>query len=105
MISYCAGVASSPDPDDPDAVARAVESAKAEARVVDERLDPYSGRYRPREGRTEVLANVLRNEQQVEQIIRARTWALVNERCEAEAKALSAEEALERWRQERAGKA
>ncbi|KAF3000169.1 hypothetical protein E8E13_006005 [Curvularia kusanoi] len=44
VLDYCAGVATSPDPDDPDSVLRQVEDAKARERVVDERLDPYSGR-------------------------------------------------------------
>lgn len=50
-------------------------------RVVDERLDPYSGRFFPRESRTEVLARVVRNERMVENIVRERTWRIVKEKC------------------------
>ena len=49
--------------------------------MVDERLDPYSGRFFPRESRTEVLAQVIRNERMVENIVRERSWRVVRERC------------------------
>lgn len=49
--------------------------------MVDERLDPYSGRFFPRESRTEVLAQVIRNERVVENIVRERSWRVVRERC------------------------
>ncbi|KAF2145611.1 uncharacterized protein K452DRAFT_221132 [Aplosporella prunicola CBS 121167] len=97
VINYCASVATSPDPDDPDAILREVESARARERIVDERLDPYSGRYFPREVRTEMLANTMRNERSVESIIRSRTWSLVGERC-GEEMGKSADEALDQWR-------
>lgn len=96
VLNYCAGVATSPDPDDPDSVLLQVESARARGRVVDERLDPYSGRYFPRESRTEVLANLIRNERSIENIIRSRTWALVGEQCTDPA--MTANEALDEWR-------
>ncbi|KAL8950309.1 MAG: hypothetical protein Q9222_003653 [Ikaeria aurantiellina] len=94
VLNYCAGVAL--DPEDPDLVSRQVESAKERERVVDERLDPYSGRFFPREARTESLANLIRNERGVEGIIRIRSWGLVNERCGDTA--VGWEEALNRWR-------
>lgn len=75
------------------------ESAKERERVVDERLDPYSGRFFPREARTEVLAGVVRNERMVEGIVRGRTWGLVRERCGGGEEGW--EEALDRWRRER----
>lgn len=96
VLNYCAGVATSPDPDDPDSVLLQVESARARGRVVDERLDPYSGRYFPRESRTEMLANLIRNERSIENIIRSRTWALVGEQCTDSA--MTANEALNEWR-------
>ncbi|KAK8240395.1 caffeine-induced death protein Cid2 [Phyllosticta capitalensis] len=98
VINYCVSVATSPDPDDPDAILREVESAKARETIVDERLDPYSSRYFPREARTEMLANVLRNERGVENIIRTRTWQLVSERCGDESKGF--EEAFDEWRKQ-----
>ncbi len=96
VLNYCAGVVTSPDPDDPDLVLRQVESARDRERIVNERLDPYSSRFFPREARTESLANVIRNERGVENIIRARTWALVGERCGESS--IGWEEALNRWR-------
>jgi hypothetical protein len=96
VLNYCAGVATSPDPNDPEHVLREVEDARARERVVDERLDPYSGRYFPRDTRTESLAALIRNERSVESIIRSRTWGLVGERCDNEG--VDAENALDDWR-------
>ena len=96
VLNYCAGVATSPDPDDPDHVLRQVEDARARERVVNERLDPYSARYFPRDTRTESLAALMRNERGVENIIRSRTWGIVGERCENEGMAW--EQALDEWR-------
>ncbi|KAL4881573.1 caffeine-induced death protein 2 [Aspergillus karnatakaensis] len=97
VLAYCAGVATSPDPDDPDLILRQTESAKDRERVVDERLDPYSARFFPREARTESLANLVRNQRTVEEIIRSRTWGLVSERCGGAAGGW--EEALDSWRE------
>lgn len=74
-------MAISPDPGDPEAMIRQVEDAKSKERVIDDRLDPYSSRYFPREARTEKLASIIRQERGVENIVRARTWGLVGERC------------------------
>lgn len=87
------------NPADPDLVLKEVESAKERERVVDERLDPYSGRFFPREARTETLANLIRNERSVEGIIRSRTWSLVNDRCGDAG--VGWEEALNLWRADR----
>ncbi|KAI7505584.1 hypothetical protein KC367_g473 [Hortaea werneckii] len=96
LLNYCAGVATSPDPDDPDHLLRQSEDLKARERLVDERLDPYSARYFPQEARTEALANLIRNERMVESIIRNRTWASVGERCENVEG--DYEKALDAWR-------
>jgi hypothetical protein len=96
VLDYCAAVATSPDPDDPDQVARQVEDTKAMERTVDERLDPYSARYFPKEARTESLAMLMRNERAVEKIIRSRTWGLIGERCGLTGE--TAEQAFETWR-------
>lgn len=93
VLNYCAGVAL--DPLDPDLVLRQIESAKERERVVDERLDPYSGRFFPREARTESLANLIRNERSIENIIRTRTWGLVSERC---GDLRNWDDALNQWR-------
>ncbi|KAF9887783.1 hypothetical protein FE257_009589 [Aspergillus nanangensis] len=97
VLTYCAGVATSPDPDDPDLILRENESARDRERVVNERLDPYSARFFPQEARTESLANVVRNQRNVEEIIRARTWGLVCEKCSGSA--ATWEEALNSWRE------
>ncbi|TLD31135.1 hypothetical protein PspLS_02182 [Pyricularia sp. CBS 133598] len=81
VISYCAAVATSPDPSDPDAALREAELAKDKERIIDERLDPYSARFYPREARTERLAILLRQERGVENIVRSRTWDIVKGRC------------------------
>ncbi|KAJ5107853.1 caffeine-induced death protein Cid2 [Penicillium angulare] len=96
VLNYCAGVATSPDPEDPDLILRETESARDRERVVNERLDPYSARFFPKEARTESLANLIRNQRVVEDIIRSRSWGLVNERCGGSS--LSWEEALNDWR-------
>ena len=75
----------SPDPDDPDLVARQLENEKDKQRVIDDRLDPYSSRFYPGESRTEQLASVIRMEQGVERIVRSRTWDVVQQRCEGSA--------------------
>jgi len=106
VLNYCAGVATSPDPNDPEHLLREAESAAARERLVDERLDPYSARYRPREARTEALANLVRNERMVESIVRKSTWDLVKERCAATGGVIEEdfEAALGSWRSRRNGK-
>lgn len=96
VLTYCAGVATSPDPDDPDLLLRQEESARDRERVVDERLDPYSARFFPREPRTESLAMLIRNERGVERIVRSRSWNIVGERCGNTFE--SWENALNHWR-------
>lgn len=91
-------VATSPDPEDPDLVSRQVETTREQERVVNERLDPYSSRYFPREARTESLANLVRNERTVEQIIRTRSWNIVAERCDTSG---TWEDAFNRWNERR----
>jgi hypothetical protein len=94
-------VATSPDPEDPDQLLREVESERRREVVVDERLDPYSARWFPREPRTEYLAENLRRERAVEEIIRSRTWQLVGERCAGTEGGW--EKALNEWRRGREG--
>ena len=99
MLNYCAIVATSPDPDDPDATLREVEGQRDRERVVDERLDPYSARFFPKEARTESLAALIRQERGVERIVRTRTWGVLQERCGGKALE-SCEQALHAWRKE-----
>jgi len=99
VLDYCATVAASPDPDDPESVSRQIENEKDRIRVVDERLDPYSARFFPRETRTERLAAIIRQEKGVENIVRARSWSLVGERCGEDFR--DWEEALQEWQNNR----
>ena len=103
VLNYCASVATSDDPMEPD---RLAERAGDRERVVDERLDPYSGRFFPRETRTETLAQVVRNERSVESIVRERSWKLVNERCGGQLAVAASgwQEALDRWREQNNGR-
>lgn len=100
VLSYCSLVATSPDPDDPERALREAEKEKNRERVVDERLDPYSGRFFPREARTEHLAIILRQEMGVENIVRSRTWDIVRQRC-GDPAYVSWEQALADWRRSR----
>ncbi|KAL2018305.1 hypothetical protein VTK56DRAFT_968 [Thermocarpiscus australiensis] len=97
VLNYCTVVATSPDPDDPELALREAEKERSKARVVDERLDPYSARYFPQEARTEQLATILRQELGVENIVRSRTWDIVRERCGG-SHAATWEDALADWR-------
>jgi hypothetical protein len=96
VLSYCAAVAASPDPEDPAAVVREVETEKRRVRVVDERLDPYSSHFFPIELRTEKLASEIRQERGVERIVRTKTWATIKERCAESTD--NWEQALSAWR-------
>ncbi len=103
VLTYCASVATSPDPDDPALIEREVESRRERERIVDERLDPYSersarGLYK-REGRTERLAEVVRQERAVEGIVRARGWSVLLDRCMG-LQAQRWEEGMDKWREE-----
>jgi Caffeine-induced death protein 2 len=102
VLNYCATVATSPDPFDPENVLREVENMHARDKIVNERLDPYSARYTPREARTESLAALIRNERMVEDIIRTRTWSIIGERCGMTGE--SFDQAFGRWRTAHEGK-
>jgi hypothetical protein len=97
VLSYCSSVATSPDPDDPERALREAEKENNRERVVNERLDPYSGRFFPREARTEHLAMILRQEMGIENIVRSKTWEVVQRRCGNSAY-LTWEQALADWR-------
>jgi hypothetical protein len=94
-------VATSPDPDDPEASIQAEERERDQHRIVDERLDPYSGRFFPKEPRTERLAGILRQEWGVEKVVRSRTWAVIQERCGTNSE--DWQQALEAWKREQLG--
>lgn len=51
--------------------------------IVDERTDPYSARSYDyvRESESEMLKQILRNEEFVEKIVRSRTWGVLGARC------------------------
>ncbi|KAF3929279.1 hypothetical protein AA313_de0207103 [Arthrobotrys entomopaga] len=98
VLTYCAIVATSPDPNDPDADVIAKANEAGQQRIVDERLDPYSGRYFPRETRTEILAGVVRNERGVEEIVRERTWEVIQSRSTDGMGGLTWKQAYEEWK-------
>jgi hypothetical protein len=95
VLSYCGIVATSPDPDDPDAAILELEKQRDRERIVDERLDPYSGRFFPREARTQSLALLMRQERAVENIVRSRTWDVIQSRCSASSQ--SWQDAMSNW--------
>lgn len=98
VISYCSIVATSPDPDDPDKTRIEAENIAHSHKIVNERLDPYSGRFFPQEPRTEILGSVLRNENAVENIVRDRTWRTMSERCNGlDPSQRGWQEAFQRW--------
>ncbi|KAJ3502627.1 hypothetical protein NM208_g16686 [Fusarium decemcellulare] len=103
VLNYCALVAASPDPDDPDRTLRELEKEKDRERIVDERLDPYSGRFFPREARTERLASLIRQERGVEGIVRHRTWEVIQQRCGGDPFD-GWEDAVSQWRKTRNSK-
>lgn len=96
VLYYCGVVAASPDPDDPETTLREMEKEKDSHRIVNERLDPYSARFFPREARTETLASLIRQENRVEEIVRSRTWATVQARCQSTGEPW--EEAMVNWK-------
>ncbi|PNP44137.1 hypothetical protein TGAM01_v203365 [Trichoderma gamsii] len=95
VLRYCGIVATSPDPDDPEAAILELEKQRDRERIVDERLDPYSGRFFPREARTQSLALLMRQERAVENIVRSRTWDVIQGRCGAPGQ--SWDDAMSKW--------
>ncbi|OPB40447.1 caffeine-induced death protein 2 [Trichoderma guizhouense] len=95
VLSYCGIVATSPDPDDPEATILELEKQRDRERIVDERLDPYSGRFFPREARTQSLALLMRQERAVENIVRSRTWDVIQGRCGTSSQ--SWQDAMSNW--------
>lgn len=93
-------MATSEDPDDPDTLSRMAETASERERIVNERLDPYSGRFFPKESRTEILAGVVRNERMVEEIVRTQTWRVMREKCGSTV-GYDWRDELENWRAEK----
>ncbi|OAA53053.1 Caffeine-induced death protein 2 [Cordyceps fumosorosea ARSEF 2679] len=102
VFEYCAAVASSPDPDDPETALRELQRKQDSKRVVDERLDPYSGRFYPCESRTELLASTLRQERVIEDIVRHRTWEVIQDRCQEPPKDWQA--AIDIWKKHSANR-
>ena len=96
ILSYCGAIAANPDPNDPEIIQKEVERQKAVENQVDVRLDPYTGQVHHREGRIDQLASFIRQETQVERIIRQRTWAVVRDRCGMQQ---GCEDALREWKE------
>ncbi|CAK7204602.1 hypothetical protein SEUCBS139899_007360 [Sporothrix eucalyptigena] len=119
VIRYCAGVADEAVAKDAQEVSATAAAAAALAAAtgtlndmapppppeVTERLDPYIKRkqYSLVEPQANLLASLMRNEQGVETIVRARSWDVLQSRCGSNVVAAGATEpgweaALERWR-------
>jgi hypothetical protein len=98
VLTYCARVATFPDPNDPQLPEIETWNRRDRDKIVDERLDPYTGKNYQRESRTEQLASLLRNEEAVERIVRERTWGVVQERCQGYV-GEGWESALDKWRE------
>lgn len=74
-------------------------NARGRMRVVDERLDPYSGRWREREGRTAELLRRVEGEEGVERVVRGRSWGVLGGRCVGFDEGVEGwERGFERWR-------
>lgn len=83
MISYCSEVANKDDEGDPERFLREAEQQKKQQMIVNERLDPYSARFEVRESRQDKLKRAIREEREIESIIRGRSWGVLRTRCEA----------------------
>jgi hypothetical protein len=92
VLAYCGSVASSPE--DGDISQHATDSnlsglidgldgveERERRRRAANRADPYSTREVPREGRKDKLADLVRMEVAVENVVRKRTWEVVRRRC------------------------
>jgi len=81
VLQYCESVAKSPDPQKSEEVPQEADFMKPERPPLYDRSDPYKSRHLPQETEMDRLASLVRNEQTVERIVRARSWKLVAERC------------------------
>jgi len=81
ILRYCESVAKSPAREKSEEVSQEAEFMKPERAPLYDRSDPYKSRKLPQETEMDRLASLVRNEQSVERIVRARTWKLVTERC------------------------
>ncbi|RKF76766.1 hypothetical protein GcM1_224013 [Golovinomyces cichoracearum] len=65
---------------------------------INNRSDPYSGTS-SNQTKSEILNAVLRQESQVELIVRSRTWTIMNEKCGSDSR--SWEQSLHEWKKSR----
>lgn len=104
VLTYCARIATSPDPNDPQLSEIETWNRRDRDKLVNERLDPYTGKSYQREARAEQLAALLRNEETVERIVRERTWGVFKERCQGIEVGDRWEDALDKWREGKEGR-
>lgn len=101
VLNYCESVANPLEPKKSRETTEATNYAfpKPDTPLSYDRSDPYKTRSLTQETEMDRLANLVRNQQTVEQIIRVRTWALVAERCGSYVGGLEAdsEAALQDW--------
>lgn len=74
-------MAAAEDSSDPDRELIALEKQRDSEREINERVDPYSARFNPRESRAEKLARTVHMEEEIEDIVRHRTWEVVQNKC------------------------
>jgi hypothetical protein len=83
IIQYCSQVAEQEDVNDPERAIREEEQRKRQEAIVNERLDPYSGRFQVRESRRDRLKREVQEEWRIEDIVRSRSWEVLKSRCRA----------------------
>ncbi|RKF83594.1 hypothetical protein GcM3_011031 [Golovinomyces cichoracearum] len=94
VLEYCKTVATKIEMDESQpAIGR--EKGGSE---IDNRSDPYSGTS-SNQTKSEILNAVLRQESQVELIVRSRTWTIMNEKCGSDSR--SWEQSLHEWKKSR----
>lgn len=98
-LQYCKKVAAAEDSADPDRELIALEKQRDSEREINERVDPYSARFNPRESRTEKLARTVHIEEEIEDIVRRRTWEVVQNKCAVPLTPWQA--AVEQWKKNR----
>lgn len=91
VLEYCKTVASKIETDESQLV---VETEKGGSEI-DNRSDPYSGTSSI-QTKSEILNAILRQESQVELIVRSRTWSIMNEKCGRDSR--SWEQTLHEWK-------
>ncbi|KAI1006908.1 hypothetical protein K3495_g1314 [Podosphaera aphanis] len=94
ILVYCASIAANTEANKPSSTSSTDDSSE---RIVDERLDPYATRSHPVETKADKLNTIIKQEKDVERIVRDRSWKLINDRCGDDWS--SWEDSLNLWKQ------